>query len=200
MNNQSDSLHIIYISESNNPNDETIKYIKKLLDAYEDKNSNFKKFSFPGQSASFEDLVNADSAVTDSVFLFGGHGTDKALWAKGEVFYDEDSFNLGPKSLFAFCCDAGSEIGKSFAEKTNGSFYGFNSFLAFDANPDFYKWMQEIFYPVISRLFHDETVSQELYTMTKNKLQEAHDYYESNASDFWIEMCLAQMIKSLCIY
>lgn len=192
----SQSIKIVYFDDD--VKDETIKFIKNLLDNYQDEKIKFKKLSAKNQPTVYKDLVKKDSNISDSVFVFGGHGAPKALLVKKSRFYDENSFELGPKCLFAFCCSAAEELGISFANKKNGSFLGFNKKLAFDEDNIFIEWMQKAFYPVISEIFNKESVSEDAYSKAIDELYKAYEYYIGE--NFLRELCVVGMLHSIRRY
>lgn len=198
--------NLCVICISNDSNDETIKFIKKLLEGYSNDEVNFKKIIIENPTISYKDLIENNVNIQNSTFIFGGHGSKDTLWVSEKVFYNENLFNLGPKCLFAFSCYSGKELGVSFTKNKENSFLGFNSLLAFnqdDEGPLFYDWMKDAFYPVITKLFQMGFVSNDIYLMAKNKLEKIlHDNYEDESIEmsFFDELCLIRTMKSLCYY
>ena len=190
------NLKIIYFR--NDARDETIQFIKELMNTYQATGIKVKKMLAKNQNESFKKLVNRNNNISYSIFVFGGHGKPDALWAKKQIFYNDRFFELGPKCLFAFCCHSARELGKSFAEMKPESFLGFNSYLPFDADDDFLKRMQEIFHPVISEIFRNGIVSESVYSIAKKELKDAERYYKNR--DFLKALCFGVMSNSLRRY
>ena len=81
-----------------------------------------------------EESLTSMSACPDIAY-FIGHGIDRALLghpmflaerkATASPIYDGDLLRFGPRSLFAFCCHAGRQLGREFAAKSGGAFLGY---------------------------------------------------------------------------
>jgi hypothetical protein len=199
--------NIIFIDNSEEPNDDTLNFIKNLLDKYSSNEIDFKRIPDAIKAPvrkykTFQELVDDTPEIESSNFLFGGHGKPKSLLLNGENFYDEHSFTVGPKKLFAFSCKSGKDLGKSFDKITDRHFIGFDSILAFDNDKDFVEWMQTVYHPALTHFFSESTVIEETRSEIKAKLKQALNYYESlkNEDTFWKKMCLAGMLKSICHY
>jgi hypothetical protein len=178
--------------------DLTVILIKRLFEGYEDPNIGVEKIYGGGITVTYADMIKQGTAARETILVFGGHGQPNTLLAKNKVFYDKKYFPIGPKSLFAFCCYAGRGLGKSFAKDTTGTFLGFNSFLGLQDDEVFFSWLQKIFYPIISEIYRNGSVNEDIYTQAIDRLNEGADYYFGK--DVPRAMCLTQMIKTLCQY
>jgi hypothetical protein len=178
-----------------------------------------------GQLFSRQEMQNSLSVTSGlkRVKVFFGHGTNDALLGppqgtnadilvngkKFSIVYDSSMITTNPAALFAFCCNAGVELGKDFSQPADRSFLGFTSdiFVVFDEDDkecsDVWKTIiREVSTQIIKdgkiTLKHEELLSR-LYDQYLSYFQHGKgSHNEENA--FYMILSLNEQRTSMCRY
>lgn len=172
-------------------------------------------------ATSFEEVLSEhEMSHSDVLLIFCGHGTEDSLLSGTQqdcwnltgqleegTFYDSTSFDAGPSLLAAICCEAGSELGRMFAQITGGGFFGYLDKLSFiiTDREEYNSWWRKILCHIIDKIIVDQKISHETVDFAKSLYEEAHSYFCSGDGRFeekalGMRMCLRRNILALCQY
>jgi hypothetical protein len=153
------------------------------------------------------------------VAIFCGHGSPDALLGspkppnvltfKGSAhsaIYDCAMVATGPQSLFAFCCNAGGQLGSLFASFEGRSFLGYLDELPYDfANTECKKAWKIVVQRVAKQIIHDGGIGREHHQLLRETYNEVMRDFRNgtlrkNPHAGWMQMCLLRHMKLLCYY
>jgi len=167
-----------------------------------------------------EVLARFGQSQSKVILIFCGNGEDNALLTAFEqncddldqssdedIFYDSDSFDLGPDTLIAFCSNSGNQLGPDFARANGRKFLGFSDQLCFldGANQECDSWWRKILNGLICKVMEDEVINQQTVDLVRSLFQEAYDYFCSEEGgiveeSLGMRMCLRRNMAALCNY
>lgn len=158
-----------------------------------------------------------------SLAIFCGHGTPDALLGppiedpqgaelisngvgKHSPIYDRGMTVIGPSSLFAFCCKAGRELGRTFATISSRAFMGYEDDLPLDLmNVECIHAWKKIVHAICTDLVRDGGIRPEHETALRGYYESALRYFRdeegrTNPERIEMQMYILRHLKLLCLY
>jgi len=150
--------------------------------------------------------------------LFLGHAVSDALLGPPQgrpddiilkdsaysVIYDAEIIDNNPSALFAFCCDAGSQLANDFCNEDSKSFLGFSADIFIPIlDKDCRKTWKHIIRTVAEAIIDDRSIGAKHETLLRKLYDEAMDYYsegegDENENAYYYLMQLNWQTENIC--
>ncbi len=201
--------------------DQITCFMRSLLSEIVDDDYVLRRINLQRADTSFDEILPSDlSLETKVALIFCGHGTDEKLLTGAEqdcsrlsksfeegVFYDFNSFKLGPQVLAALACNAGAQLGRDFVEETGGTFFGYVDKLCFiiTDSETYNFWWRKIFTEIIRKIIRDQEITEGTIELAQALYRDALEFFSSGNGRYeekalGMRMCLRRNLEALCRY
>ncbi len=118
---------------------------------------------------------------TGSIGLYGPPQDTDILRKMHSIIYDGNVIEVGPSSMFAFCCRAADSFGREFSSKPGNAFMGFNGDLSFPT--ELYEDLRYIFQTITKDIIQRGKIEKEHKDLFINEIDKLIQNVEKRYND-----------------